>query len=70
MSTHYWYEETPHDRCRHVGYLREMGLGVSVCVWWGGGGGEGCDGVQLEVVQSRATAFITGTTELPAAPAR
>ena len=27
-------------------------------------------GLQLEVVQSRATGFITGTTELPAAPAR
>ena len=33
-------------------------------------GGRCVLGVQLEVVQSRATGFITGTTELPATPAR
>ena len=40
---------------------------VYMCVC---GGGRGVLGLQLEVVQSRATGFITGTTELPAAPAR
>ena len=34
-----------------------------VCVVAGGGG-------QLKVVQRRATGFVTGTTELPAAPVR
>ena len=43
---------------------------VCVCVRWLGGGGRCVLGVQLEVVQSRATGFITGTTELPATPAR
>ena len=37
---------------------------VYVCVCGGGGR------LLLEVVKSRATGFITGTTELPAAPAR
>ena len=36
--------------------------GGGVRVWW--------RGVKLEVVQSRATGFITGTTELPPVPAR
>ena len=35
-----------------------------VVVVVGGGGG------QLKVVQRRATGFVTGTTELPAAPVR
>ena len=41
---------------------------VCVCVLgffslvWGGGG------LQLDVVQRRAAGFVTGTTELPAAP--
>ena len=44
---------------------------VCVCVGGGGeGGGRGVLVVQLEEVQSRATGFITGTIELPAAPAR
>ena len=47
-----------------LGISEGWGL-VYVCVWWGG-----VLGLQLEVVQSRATGFITGTTELPAAPAR
>ena len=40
---------------------RDRGL-VYVC----GGGGGG----QLKVIQRRATGFVTGTTELPAAPVR
>ena len=36
----------------------------------GGDGGRGVFGLQLEVVQSHTKGFITGTTELPAAPAR
>ena len=42
------------------------GWGLGVCVCGGGGGGRG----QLKVVQWRATGFVTGTTELPAAPVR
>ena len=42
------------------------GLCVCVCVC----GGRGVLGVKLKAVQGRATEFITGTTELPAAPAR
>ena len=53
-----------------MGNPRGMGLGVCVCVCVCGGGGEGVVGMQLEVVQSRAKGFITGTTEQPAAPAR
>ena len=43
---------------------RDGGL-VYVCVCGGGGGGG-----QLKVIQRRATGFVTGTTELPAAPVR
>ena len=44
-----------------------------MCVLWGGGGGGGGGRVwwwvrvQVEVVQCRATGFITGTTEQPQA---
>ena len=49
-----------------LGISEGWGL-VYVCVC---GGGRGVLGLLLEVVQSRETGFITGTTELPAAPAR
>ena len=42
---------------------RDRGL-VYVCVVVVAGGG------QLKVIQRRATGFVTGTTELPAAPVR
>ena len=43
---------------------RDRGL-VYVCVVVVAGGGG-----QLKVIQRRATGFVTGTTELPAAPVR
>ena len=46
---------------------RDRGL-VYVCVVVVAGGGGG--GGQLKVNQRRATGFVTGTTELPAAPVR